>query len=204
MVNAQTDIKELIHEAEEAIQKNDEEAIKEYLLIFQQNIEIDIFNPNLQNPINDIYVRCLHRATKLGILLDLDRELYRDGMALTLSNPTLYNVFTGFYKVLSNVSSENIKESILILKKAAADEDDGAMVLLGVIYWMGMGVEVNKPDGIYWLKKAALFNNRVALFNLGYLYYNKGDCTNEEHELAIEAFSKSCNLGMKKACLVIE
>lgn len=59
------------------------------------------------------------------------------------------------------------RDAIKLLKQRIGDEDDDAMVTLGLLYWQGRGVEQNVNEAFALFRKAAKLGNQYArLLNL--------------------------------------
>jgi Sel1 repeat len=95
-------------------------------------------------------------------------------------------------------------DEIMSLKKAADQGHAKAQFNLGLLYYIGEGVEANKEQAFMWFHKAAVQGDLKAQFNLGVLYTTgKGVEVDKEkgfmwfHKAAVEGYSKAqFNLGL--------
>nr|WP_267405621.1 tetratricopeptide repeat protein [Gilliamella sp. B3976] len=70
---------------------------------------------------------------------------------------------------------------------------------LGILYYEGDGVDVNKEKAIYWYTKAAEQGGRKAQNNLGVMY-QQGEGVKKNIALAKKYFKQACSLGLEEGC----
>ena len=97
---------------------------------------------------------------------------------------------------LSTEKSELILRYLLELSEdTAISEDDKkfAMLLLGIMHYVGRGVEQSYKEAVKWYEKAADKLDLYALCNLGYCYYYGRD-VEIDYQKAYSCFSQSAFL----------
>ena len=80
-------------------------------------------------------------------------------------------------------------------KVAANRGNASAMMFLGVSYYLGTGVSVNKDKALEWLQKSADLGNHYSFFWLGECYNAKGNYKN-----AFDYYVRSLKAGDTAAC----
>jgi len=90
-----------------------------------------------------------------------------------------------------------------LLELASSDEIDGddrktAMLLLGIMYYLGRGVHQSYVEAVSWYEKAADKLDSYGLCNLGYCYYYGRDIP-KDYEKAFSCFSQSALLNNSNA-----
>ena len=74
-----------------------------------------------------------------------------------------------------------------------------AEVTMGYLYSEGIGVEKNFETSKLWFEKAAYKGDKVALYNLGSLYYHGGDGIEIDYKKAFDLCLKSAQMGYTPA-----
>ena len=74
-----------------------------------------------------------------------------------------------------------------------------AEVVMGYLYSEGIGVEQDFFTAKRWFEKAADKGDKVALYNLGSLYYNGGTSIEKDYNTAFELCLKSAEMGYAPA-----
>ena len=100
-------------------------------------------------------------------------------------------------EVMSAEKSELIRGYLLELSEDDEISDDDrkfAMLLLGIMYYVGRGVEQSYREAAKWYEKAADKLDPYALCNLGYCYYYGRDM-DVDYARAYSCFSYSAFLG---------
>lgn len=98
------------------------------------------------------------------------------------------------YRAGKGVTQDNEK-AIYWLEKAATKGKSSAQKDLGSLYLM-----INKDtEAELWLRKAAIQNEKDALFLIGFLY-ESGRGVNKDLEEAKKWFKKACDAGNEKGC----
>jgi len=104
-------------------------------------------------------------------------------------------------EILSVEKGELIRRYLIELSEdAELDKDDSmfAMLLLGIMYYVGRGVEQNYREAVMWYEKAGDKMDSYALCNLGYCYYYGRDIA-VDYSKAYPCFSYSSFLGNPNA-----
>jgi len=104
-------------------------------------------------------------------------------------------------EVLAKDKSELIQRYLLELSEDDALEKDDtkfAMLLLGIMHYIGRGVNQNYSEAVRWYEKAADKLDSYGLCNLGYCYYYGRDIP-IDYEKAYSSFSQSSFLGNPNA-----
>ena len=68
------------------------------------------------------------------------------------------------------ISSESYERALAILEPLVAQAVPGALGLLGLMYQLGTGVELNGPKAVALLSRAAELGDGVSAHNLGTIY----------------------------------
>jgi TPR repeat protein len=90
--------------------------------------------------------------------------------------------------------SGNYIESIKLLNPLAEEENAEAQCILGNIYHMGLGVNIDGPKAVHWYQQSARQGYAIASNNLAGIYF-MGECgVAEDYEEALEW----CQLGQKQ------
>ena len=92
----------------------------------------------------------------------------------------------------------NKEQVITYLEILANDKNSRAMLLLGIMYYSGLGVKQNYKEAAKWYQMAADELEPYGLCNLGYCYSYGRDMP-VDHARAYECFSVSAFLGNANA-----
>ncbi|MGD9600864.1 MAG: tetratricopeptide repeat protein [Gammaproteobacteria bacterium] len=84
------------------------------------------------------------------------------------------------------------------LARAADEGDARALLCLGVMYQLGLGVSRDPAHAASWYERGALAGDRAAQFNLGLLYLN-GEGVTRNHEAAFGWLQASMERGHTRA-----
>ncbi|WP_289241632.1 tetratricopeptide repeat protein [Delftia sp.] len=88
------------------------------------------------------------------------------------------------------------KKALKLFLESAISGDVDSMVMLGVMYGSGKGIEIDFKKSIEWDEKAVAAGSISALLNLGITYRTIGDLVKAKHW-----FEKSLNTGDVEAAL---
>lgn len=119
---------------------------------------------------------------------------------------TLYNLFDDVRKiggeaipVVKKLFDEQLKKNFDYIEKASDEENnDEAHVLLGRVFYEGIGVETNKEKAFEFFKRAALKQNYWGFFSLGSYFFVE----EQDQEQSLEYFQKAIETAkkQKKCC----
>lgn len=99
-------------------------------------------------------------------------ELMKDDTKIpdSLSGAQAYNLGTYYSRNPSDI--KNLAKAVHYIQYSAATGYAEAQFKLGLMYFQGIGVEINDSIGFYWIKKAAKNNYPEAQLYLAYMYRN--------------------------------
>ncbi|MBL6734397.1 MAG: sel1 repeat family protein [Shewanellaceae bacterium] len=89
--------------------------------------------------------------------------------------------------------SDNVKDAILLLHKAAELGHADAQVKLGKLYSTGIDAPVNIPSAVFWLTKAAASDHPEGLYQLA-VFYHKGIGVPKSQAKAIDLWERGAKL----------
>lgn len=98
------------------------------------------------------------------------------------------------------------KKALKLFLKSAESGDVDSMVMLGVMYGSGKGVEIDFKISIEWDEKAVAAGSISALLNLGITYRTIGDLVKAKHwfEKSLDAGDVEAALHLAKMYMVSE
>jgi len=95
--------------------------------------------------------------------------------------------------------SANYKKAHNLYSKACDNQNMTACNNLGIMYFYGDGVKVNKQKALKYYSKACISNHFSACNTLG-LLYDTGNGVEKNKEIASKFYIKACQGGNKTAC----
>lgn len=100
-------------------------------------------------------------------------------------------------KALAQLTGIDYKEAFNTISQMAQDGDDQAQYELGMIYYEGKILPMNKSIAYEWFDRAAAANNVDALHKLGEIYYGGDGNELRPHntKLTVEYMERAANLG---------
>ena len=102
-----------------------------------------------------------------------------------------------FYKGIDG-SSKNFKTAREWFLKAATKGNAAAQYNLGVMSYLGQGIEKSFPNAAKWFEQAAKQDNTLAQYNLGFLFF-EGKGVKKDYLQAFMWIDRAARLGDKKA-----
>jgi len=108
-----------------------------------------------------------------------------------------YKTGLTFYKGIGD-ASRNFKTAREWFLKAAAKGNAAAQYNLGIMSYMGQGIEQNFSNAAKWFEQAAKQDNTLAQYNLGFLFY-EGKGVTKDYSQAFMWIDRAARLGDKKA-----
>ena len=98
------------------------------------------------------------------------------------------------------------KKELKLFLDSARSGDVDSMVMLGVMYGSGRGVEIDFKKSIEWDEKAAAAGSASALLNLGITYRTIGDSVKAKHwfEKSLDAGGVEAALNLAKMYMISE
>jgi len=108
-----------------------------------------------------------------------------------------YKTGLKFYKGIGE-ASKNFKTARKWFLKAAAKDNAAAQYNLGIMSYLGQGIEKSFSDAAKWFEYAAIQDNTLAQYNLGFMYY-EGKGVAKDYLQAFMWVDRAARLGDKKA-----
>ena len=102
-----------------------------------------------------------------------------------------------FYKGVDG-ASKNFKTAREWFLKAATKGNAAAQYNLGVMSYLGQGIEKSSPNAAKWFEQAAKQDNTLAQYNLGFLFF-EGKGVKKDYLQAFMWIDRAARLGDKKA-----
>ncbi|GBC22178.2 kinase-like domain-containing protein [Rhizophagus irregularis DAOM 181602=DAOM 197198] len=93
-------------------------------------------------------------------------------------------------EILNYLNNYNITSQEIYYWLLNNQDNSNSVLLLGVFYYLGIWIDVNKQKAFELYQKAANLSNSIAQYNLAFMY-DKGDYVNQDREKAFELFKKS-------------
>jgi hypothetical protein len=108
-----------------------------------------------------------------------------------------YKTGLTFYKGIGE-ASKNFKTAREWFLKAAAKANAAAQYNLGIMSYLGQGIDQNFSDAAKWFEQAAKQDNSLAQYNLGFMFY-EGKGVAKDYLQAFMWIDRAARLGDKKA-----
>jgi hypothetical protein len=102
-----------------------------------------------------------------------------------------------FYEGIGG-TSKNFKTAREWFLKAATKGNAAAQYNLGVMSYLGQGIEKSSPNAAKWFEQAAKQDNTLAQYNLGFLFF-EGKGVEKDYLQAFMWIDRAARLGDKKA-----
>ncbi len=104
-------------------------------------------------------------------------------------------VFTSYVQAQANTDLQVINEE----KQKAKQGDPHAQFLLGIRYYLGVGVKEDPKRAAYWFLRGAVQGDPINQFTIGLLYIN-GDGVKQDIHKAKKYLGRACASGLQVAC----
>jgi hypothetical protein len=118
-----------------------------------------------------------------------------DELAANGNKQAMMDVCQRYFDTKDCCNNEQVMKYLSILSE---DNNKRAMLLLGIMFYSGLGVQQNYKEAAKWYEKAADGLEPYGLCNLGYCY-SYGRDMDVDHAKAYDCFSKSAYLGNANA-----
>ena len=128
---------------------------------------------------------------------DLRKKTPLPPISQTAKGVTEHKIGLTFYKGIDG-TLKNFKKAREWFLKAAAKGNAAAQYNLGVMSYVGQGIEQNFSDAAKWFEQAAKQGNTLAQYNLGFLFY-EGKGVPKNYSQAFTWIDRAAQLGDKKA-----
>lgn len=97
------------------------------------------------------------------------------------------------------ISNEEYEKALLLLEPLVKKSVPSTIGLLGVMYQLGIGVELNGIKAVELLKQAVELGDGVAAHNLGTIYAMGMPDIPQDHQLSIQFYRKAKDMGAQFA-----
>ena len=136
--------------------------------------------------VNDVVVsQCMVDAEKTMDFGYSMTQLLSDQEAVELYEIAL-NYFEG-----ENGYPQDIPKAFEFYKRSAEKGNIGSMVMVGIMFLTGYGVECNKAEGLLWWNKAISYEDVDILFTLAEYFYYGNAFVEQDLEKAFELYHKA-------------
>lgn len=99
-----------------------------------------------------------------------------------------------------SLSANSVDNGVLSYKKACDDGNLNSCVKLGIVYFVGDGVEQNHKKAKKLFKKACKKKYSAACYHLGTLYKRGGDGIKRNYKKSRFYYARACRMGLIKSC----